>query len=301
MNNAKKNLYTLLLLLTCFVASPFIFHQIWKNAKEAKRTQDVPPPVVQQVPGQTPIQDEGVAPDANGAAVPEGNAPAQPVEGTTTAPGEAAQEATEPVDAVAYSYVSADVSYFDDALFIGDSRTVGLRDYGKLKNSDYFCDVGLSSATIDDANIGGQSFEEAIDAKQYGKIYVMLGINEVGNDFEFTVTKFRAVIEKLKVHQPNAIIYIQGNLHVSAHAETNLINNEAINYLNSRFAQLADYKKVFYIDVNPLFDDEYGCFNAGYTDDGVHPFAEYYQQWCDWLCTQTVPTSAGTETTEAAQ
>ncbi|MBQ8961357.1 MAG: hypothetical protein IJ071_09135 [Ruminococcus sp.] len=296
MKKAKKNLYTLLLLVTCFVASPFIFHQIWKNAKEAKRTPEVPPPVVQQqndpVP---PVQDEGEAPDANEGAVP--------VEATTAAPDgspEASQETAPAENTVLYDYVTSDASYFDDALFIGDSRTVGIQEYGTLKNADYFCDVGLSASQIDEAEIGGRTFDQVIDDKQYGKIYVMLGVNEVGNDYEFTVTKFRALIEKLKVHQPDAVIYIQGNLHVSASAETNIINNAAIDYLNSRFAQLADYKKVFYIDVNPLYDDEYGYFNAAYTDDGVHPFGQYYVQWCDWLCTMTVPASADTDTNEAS-
>ena len=301
MKRYQKSLYTLLLLFTCLVASPFIFHQIWKNSKEAKRTQNVPPPVVSQ---NTPpsesnvVQDEGTAPELNeGAVTSAGDA-----SGTaTTAAGDQNALAATTTEAAAsagsVSFVTADPSYFDDALFIGDSRTVGIQENGNLKNADYFCDIGLSAYQIDDANINGMSFEQAIDAKQYGKVYVMLGINEVGNDFEYTVTKFRAVIEKIKVHQPNAIIYIEANLHVSAFAETNVINNAAINYLNSRYAELADNKKVFYIDVNTLYDDEYGYFNSAYTDDGVHPYAQYYKQWCEWLCTQTVPTTAGgTET-----
>ena len=34
--------------------------------------------------------------------------------------------------------------WFDDALFIGDSRVVGLRDYARLGKADYFCSVGLT-------------------------------------------------------------------------------------------------------------------------------------------------------------
>lgn len=309
MKRYQKSLYTLLLLFTCLVASPFIFHQIWKNAKDSKRTQNVPPPVVAHndpASGSSVVQDQGSTPPINDGSVtaPAGEPGATTVAGQegTTDPAVTTEAASAMNDA---QFVSADPSYFDDALFIGDSRTVGIKENGNLSNADFFCDIGLSAYQIDEANINGMSFEQAIDAKQYGKVYVMLGINEVGNDFEFTVTKFRAVIEKIKVHQPNAIIYIEANLHVSAFAETNVINNAAINYLNSRYAELADNKKVFYIDVNTLYDDEYGYFNSAYTDDGVHPYAEYYKQWCEWLCTKTIPVggaapAAGSEGTTAA-
>lgn len=54
----------------------------------------------------------------------------QPVVTTTTAPT--------PV------FQTVDDSYFDDALFIGDSRTEGLALYGSLTNADYFSSVGLT-------------------------------------------------------------------------------------------------------------------------------------------------------------
>ena len=41
-------------------------------------------------------------------------------------------------------FITSDSSYFDDALFIGDSRTVGLCEYGTLKNADYFASTGMS-------------------------------------------------------------------------------------------------------------------------------------------------------------
>ena len=36
------------------------------------------------------------------------------------------------------SMTTVDASYFDDALFIGDSRTVGLKEYGTLNNATFF-------------------------------------------------------------------------------------------------------------------------------------------------------------------
>ncbi len=269
MNKGKQNLYTILLMFTCFVASPFIIHKIWKTSADEKKKVDIPPPSISvsadNTAGENQGESEVVPTDATGV-------PQQPVQTPETA----------------LTFGTSDLTYFNDALFIGDSRTVGIQEYGTLKNSDFFCSVGMTASNIDSQNINGQTFDQLIEAKQYGKIYVMLGINEVGNDFQFTLTKYRAVIEKLKAHQTNAIIYIQANLHVSAAVEDNVINNENIDYLNSLLAGLADNKKVFYIDINELYDDEYGNFTDAYTSDGVHPLAKYYQQWCEWLCTKTV-------------
>lgn len=276
MNKYKQNLYTILLILTCFVASPFIFHKIWKTSSEAKKTVNVPPPSVSDT-----INNSSESSGAQSAA-PDGTGDASQIQTPTQAP-----------EAV-YTFGASDISYFDDALFIGDSRTVGIQEYGTFTNSDFFCSIGMMASNIDSQNINGQTFDQLIDSKQYGKIYVMLGVNEVGNDFQFTLTKYRAIIEKLKAHQTNATIYIQANLHVSAAAETNIINNENIDYLNSLFAGLADNKKVFYIDINELYDDENGNLTAAYTSDGVHPLAAYYKQWCEWLSNKTVITNANT-------
>lgn len=270
MRKLKKSAYTLILIATCFVASPFIVHKIWKTSSESKK--DTTPQSSVSMPNEN-SGSENQPPTEESPQTPEDNQS----------------------DGQNVSFVQSDASYFDDALFIGDSRTVGIQEYGSFNKSDYFCSVGLSASQINDEVIDGMTFDETIEAKQYGKVYIMLGINEVANDVEYTLTAYRAVVEKVKVHQPNAVIYIQGNLHVASSAETNVISNENINRLNSMISSLADNKRIFYIDINELYDDDYGYFNESYTSDGVHPLAMYYTKWCEWLCSKTVV--SGTETT----
>lgn len=262
MKKFKKSAYTLILMATCFIASPFIVHKIWKSSSDVKK------PI-----SNTPVSADST-PDSPEISSSDDNDDVQPA---TDAPVESE-----------VLFTTSDISYFDDALFIGDSRTVGIKEYGTFKNSDYFCSVGMSAYKIDEEEINDMTFDNAIDKKQYGKVYIMLGINEVGNDSEVTLTSYRAIVEKIKVHQPDAIIYIQGNLHVSASSESDTINNNALDYLNSRLASLADNKKVFYIDINEVYDDENGCFMESYTSDGIHPLAMYYTKWCEWLCTKTI-------------
>lgn len=294
MNKFKQCTYTILLMATCFVASPFMIGKIWKSSSEAKKEVSVPPPsanaqAVTPDSGQsTDVIDTDTAADPAAGTPVQDNPEQTPGDGLTDQPGDVQPETT-PVPAV--NFVQADASYFSDALFIGDSRTVGISEYGTLSNADFFCSVGLAAGQINNEVIDGMTFDDKIKSKQYGKVYVMLGINEVGNDFEYTYTAYRAIVEKIKANQPNAIIYVQANLHVALSAQTNYITNEAINYLNSRIESLADNKRVFYIDINPVYDDASGNLTEAYTSDGVHPLAAYYKQWCDWLCMNTVSTA----------
>lgn len=286
MKKSKQNLYTILLIFTCFIASPFIFHKIWKESAEAKKKVELPPPTVSS--------SANVSTDSNNG----GNSNSAENSGNNDAITNQQQGNTPPVDA-APVFGQSDISYFNDALFIGDSRTVGIQEYGIFNNSKFFCSIGMSASNIDNEVIDGSSFDDLIKNNKFGKVYVMLGINEVGNDFQFTLTKYRAIIERLKAHQPDAVIYIQANLHVASYSESNVINNANINYLNSLFASLADNKKVFYIDINELYDDENGALTAAYTSDGVHPLAAYYKQWCEWLCQNTIVTNQAAEPTTA--
>ena len=43
-----------------------------------------------------------------------------------------------------YAFRQAPGGYFDDALFIGDSRTVGIQQCGGIDSATYFCSVGMS-------------------------------------------------------------------------------------------------------------------------------------------------------------
>ena len=267
-------LYTILLLITCLVASPLIFKQIWNNSKEVEPASSKKPPVI----------------DISSTDDTENTSVAESTSEYTSDVSEIVSEqvTTEPPTK---AFVKSDLSYFDDALFIGDSRTVGIYEYGTLKNADYFCGVGLASYKMDNEYIDGYTIYDKLSSNSYGKIYVMLGINEVGNDFDYTMNSYIKLINAIKEYQPDSLIYIMGNLHVtqSRQLQGDTITNENINNLNSAMAELADGENVFYLDVNPIVDDSNGNLMSECSNDGVHVLAKYYQTWCDWLCLNTIP------------
>lgn len=177
-----------------------------------------------------------------------------------------------------------------DALFIGDSRTVGIMEYAGLNEADFFCDTGMSvfnvhKKRISVPTVGKITLDELLTNKKYGKIYIMLGINELGYEFKSIVDQYSQFIEFVKTSQPDAAVFLQANLHVSKKRSDSdrVINNDAINKLNSELSKIADQKNVFYLDANVLFDDANGNLDAGKTQDQAHLLGKYYSEWGEWI------------------
>ena len=142
----------------------------------------------------------------------------QPAASVTAAPEESAEPTPTP-EPTPLQFTTVDASYFDDALFIGDSRTVGIAEYGSLKNATYFADVGLNvyvaqTKAIAVKNVGTVTLPQLLSQKTFGKVYIMLGINELGNDLDDITAKFSSLIDTVRAAQPDAIIFVEANLHV---------------------------------------------------------------------------------------
>ena len=201
-------------------------------------------------------------------------------------------DAGEKREQIVYGRVEED--YFADALFIGDSRTVGLYEYGGLEEiATFYASTGLTIQKMFTAPIvkvpgqkEKQTIEEALTEKQFAKIYLMIGINEMGSGtVDSFIEEYEAVITHLQELQPDAIIYVQGIIKVTnkRSQQGDYIHNEGIEARNAELAKLADNKNVFYLDVNPLICDEEGGVIANYTYDGVHLKAQYISIWKEFL------------------
>lgn len=200
-------------------------------------------------------------------------------------------------------YTSVEDDYFADALFIGDSRTVGMYEYGGLEEiATFYASTGLTVYKMFDAEIvevpgqkKKQTVEEALQENSFGKIYLMIGINEMGTGtVESFIEKYKEVVEHLRELQPEATIYIQGIMKVTTERseQGDYINNEGIEARNTEIAKLADNVTIFYLDVNPYICDETGGIEPSYTYDGVHLKAQYISIWKDYLKAHAVVTSS---------
>ena len=187
---------------------------------------------------------------------------------------------------------AVDNSYFEDAAFIGDSRTVGLSEYAGLP-ATFFADVGMTVYSAFDkeisvAGVGKVTLSDLLSQQKFDRIHLMLGINELGYDMDTTVKQYASVLEQIGVLQPDATIYLGANLHVDAARSQSdaIFNNTRINQFNQQVAAMADGKDVIYLDVNPLFDDESGCLRSDLTGDGTHVYGSSYVTWGQWLYEQ---------------
>ena len=195
---------------------------------------------------------------------------------------------------------TVDESYFDDALFIGDSRIVGLRDYGNLQeHATFYAYEGLNIFRILSAKyveVPGQikkiSVEEALGQRQFGKIYLMTGINEldIGTTQRFAET-YGEVIQRIHELQPDAKIIIQSIMLVTQkRAEKgDFVTNQGIMERNQAIQALADGVTIFYLDVNEAITDESGGMNPSYTTDGIHLKAKYVPLWTEFLKSHALP------------
>lgn len=189
-------------------------------------------------------------------------------------------------------YIQVDESYFNDAVFIGDSRTRSLLLYAGLENSTFLSDTGLTIYAVLDKKLtpsdsnSKTTVREYLSEHQFRKVYLMLGINELGTGTaESFGNTYLDVIQTIQELQPDAIIYIQAILHVSADkdAERTYINNAAILERNAVLETFADNTRIFWLDANEVLCDEDGYLISEYTFDGVHLQAKYVPIWLDWL------------------
>ena len=196
-------------------------------------------------------------------------------------------------------YVNVEDSYFSDALFLGDSRTVGMYEYGGLKDiATFYASTGLNIYKLLEAEIvevpdqkAKLSVEQALSENYFEKIYLMIGINEMGTGtVDSFMEKYREVVARLQELQPDAIIYLQGIMKVTTQRSEkgDYITNEGIEARNTEIAGLADNVRVYYLDVNPYICDETGGMEDSYTYDGVHLKAQYITIWKDYLKSHAV-------------
>lgn len=210
-------------------------------------------------------------------------------------------ETTEP-EALEFQTVTED--YFDDALFIGDSRTQGLQLYSTLDNATFYAATSMSIFGIMDSTEtvdGVTGIRNLLQSKQFGKIYIMFGINEAGYDTDAFVERYGQVVEEIRGYQPDAIIYVQGIMYVTAAkaAAEPVFSNDNIRKKNEGLKDLANGEDIFYLEVNDNLNDGQGNLPEEYTGDGVHLKASYYSLWRDYLLEHAIVTSQMAEQTGA--
>lgn len=192
-------------------------------------------------------------------------------------------------------FSTVDLSYFDDALFIGDSRMEG---FGMRSgtNATFYATKGFQLHKFDTMK-AAQTVEgrvpifDALVPDAYTKVYIKVGLNELGasSDEKF-LEKYAELIAKLRVYEPRAIIYIHGLMPVTAEkSRTDSVHtNEKIMARDELLKQFAMEQKAYYIDINSVVSDVDGALKPEMTTDGIHLKPGYMDLWREYLRTHAV-------------
>lgn len=190
-----------------------------------------------------------------------------------------------------YDFLPVDNSYYDSAIFIGDSRIAGLYAYSGYTGATFMYKTGLNIWNVmnEELEMGeGLQYrvEDVLSVRQYRNVYLMLGINElaVGTSQKFG-EQYASVIGQIRRMQPAARIIIMSIMNVTSDYNRNpdVFNNDNINSRNYAISKLANGRSIFYLDVNPAVCDETGGLRHEITFDGVHLTAQYYYLLTDFL------------------
>ena len=285
-----------LLVLTAVIAAPFLWQEMGLlPEQEAPPAQtEVPPPEMKDPP---PIQEvitvdpELELPPDTTVLVPDNTVLDPEPQPPQPSPGPIRDQPPEEEEPPVPPAPVKPENPFEGALFIGDSRTVGIGKYAGITEADFFATTGMSVYSIFDekVKVGDRTekctLETLLSEAQYDRIYLMLGINELGYNLDRTAETYGTVVARLQELQPEAYVYIQANLHVTKKKSDSdkTYNNDRINRLNESISAFADGQQVFYLDVNPVYDDENGAMTADYTWDEIHLLAKHYTLWADYL------------------
>ena len=210
-----------------------------------------------------------------------------------------------------------DDAYFADAAFVGDSRTDGLLIYGGMKGAANLTSNGLSIFQLEEKKaltIGGKKYTllEALALKKYGKVYLSLGVNELGYyDDEGFYESYCKAVDDIRACQPDAVIYIQGLIPLNEgvirqSGGRDYLKNDHLRIYNDLMRKTAREKNVVFLDLYSAFVDGDGELPAEASKDGVHLRKDYCRQWMDYLRTHTVSHDAyfagkGTEQKESEE
>lgn len=183
-------------------------------------------------------------------------------------------------------------SYFEDTVFIGDSLTDGFRMYAGLPNTTFLCGTSMTIDGLDEREWkDGITMMQKIKQGGFKKVYIMLGINEsLVSEYKDTfIQKYSGLIDTVREHNPNALIYIQTIMPVSltVNAEGR-VTNAVIDAFNDGLYHLANEKMVYFLNMNKSFKDETGSLPEGAARDGIHFHKEYYIRWLDYLKSHAV-------------
>lgn len=194
---------------------------------------------------------------------------------------------------------AVDDSYFEDAVFIGDSRMQGFRNLSGITKGSFVTAVGMELENFyTDSQIataaGNVTVLNALKNINFSKIYMMLGTNELGAyDMNQVGESYRQVLADIKQlsSSPDPIVYVYSVIYVDEPLVTtgDYVNNTNVDAVNMEILKMCKKEGYHYINLNEVFSNGYHGLISGAAEDGIHLNTDYCKEWLEYTKTHYIP------------
>lgn len=217
----------------------------------------------------------------------EGEATPEPTEAPAVPSGGSRDPVKQPP-----STQTVDASFFDDAVFIGDSISLKLSYYaassGELGKAKFLVmgSYGVGNAVGDVLQLTYQgtpytNVEDALAATGAKKLFIMLGMNDIGlYGIDGTIDNWGKLLGLIRTTCPDMKIYIQSMTPVWTGGEKGGLRNPNVDSYNEKLKSFAASNGCTFIDVAPYMKDSTGGLATVYCSDNyVHLSTMGAQTW----------------------
>ena len=280
--NQKNTVLLVLLLLVVAVLAAFLVALVWQNRDDAKQQSSLS------------AVNSQVSPPPSSAPVSQPESESSSSEAASSMP-----ETPAVIEGALPESQRVSQSYFDDAVFVGDSVTEGMLYCIGMENARILAGTSVNFATIYTAEViklpdgTRTTIMSELPQKPYKKVYIMLGGNEVRDQSKETfVERYSKVLDDVKAAQPDAIYYVQSMTPVTKENNYNM-DNKRIDEFNLAIMALAKEKGMYYLNVAESMKNEEGMLpDEASPGDGMHFGQPYFDKWYNYLKTHVAPGSA---------
>lgn len=186
-----------------------------------------------------------------------------------------------------------EIEHFNKAVFIGDSRMLGLIKYTEVDPIN-FCGVGFSVDAYDSVTFvkSGEDNLTVRDAirgiTDYDAVYISTGLNELGWSASSFKAEYSRMIDDILSVVNGKPVYVQLIMPVTTGFETSRImnpfklKNSNVEVFNNIIREIAVKKQLYILDCSDMFNLENGTLNPEYSSDGAHLTTKAYNTQLDY-------------------
>ena len=203
-------------------------------------------------------------------------------------------------------YTTVGTSYFNDAVFIGDSIADGLRTYTNSDNSlaeiaDFvtmanYMPYEFMEAKLWNGDSTATGLEHTINMKP-NKVYILMGTDALAfTDEKDFLSGYLDMVKALRAALPDKDIYICSIPPVSADYAGTKPVFKSLGYINGQLENFAKDNEAYYINLHEILadDSKYGWLREEYKGvDGVHFNLKAYTDIIEYLRTHIVVKPGG--------